>query len=223
MKGHNKVDTNNKSVNRDILRLQESERRRIAEDLHDTTVQELVYLSQQLELALVYFDKEPIQSKLEIISARKNIKNTINNMRETIYNLRPMSFDDLGWKSSINKLYDELNSSSINIHFDIDDLDTSDGITAITIYRIICELARNSIKHSEANNLWVDLHLKDNNICICVKDDGNGISNTNKANHFGLEFVNERVNLLSGEINICSNTNEFGTIFNIIIPSNDNN
>ena len=43
---------------KDILLLQESERKRIAEDLHDTTVQEMVCLSQQLELVLLYMEQD---------------------------------------------------------------------------------------------------------------------------------------------------------------------
>ena len=43
---------------KDILLLQESERKRIAEELHDTTVQDMVYLSQQLELVMLYMEKD---------------------------------------------------------------------------------------------------------------------------------------------------------------------
>ena len=91
----------------DILALQEAERRRIAEDLHDTTVQELVALSQQLELVNLYFDKDQVQARLELISAKKQIKDIINGIRNTIYDLRPMSFDDFGWEASIERLYRE--------------------------------------------------------------------------------------------------------------------
>lgn len=211
MRGYDYLDKN-----KDFLLLQECERRRIAEDLHDTTVQELVYLLQQLELSLIYFDKDPAQAKLELISARKNIRKIIDGIRDTIYNLRPMSFDDLGWNSSINKLYDELNDFNINVYFDIDDLDTSDGVTAITIYRIINELTKNVIKHSKANNLWVNVIKADNEICVIVKDDGIGIIDFNKENHFGLQFVQERINLLSG--NFSMTTNNKGTEFTISIP-----
>lgn len=102
------------------------------------------------------------------------------------------------------------------MYFDIDDLDTSDGVTAITIYRIINELTKNVIKHSKANNLWVNVIKADNEICVIVKDDGIGIIDFNKENHFGLQFVQERINLLSG--NFSMTTNNKGTEFTISIP-----
>lgn len=55
---------------KDILRLQEMERKRIAEDLHDTAVQDMVYLSQQLELVLYYMDNDMAQAKLEAVMAK---------------------------------------------------------------------------------------------------------------------------------------------------------
>ena len=62
---------------KDILLLQETERKRIAEALHDTTVQDMVYLSQQLELVLLYLEQDVIQARLEVITARHQIKNII--------------------------------------------------------------------------------------------------------------------------------------------------
>lgn len=63
---------------REILYFQEFERRRIAEGLHDTTAQELIHLSQQLELAFLYLEQDIVQAKLEMISAKKQIKTIIN-------------------------------------------------------------------------------------------------------------------------------------------------
>ena len=63
-------DKNNMSY-KDFLMLQETERSRIAEDLHDTTVQELVALSQKLDLANLYFDKDVTQARLEFLRKSK--------------------------------------------------------------------------------------------------------------------------------------------------------
>ena len=55
---------------KEILLLQEAERKRIAEELHDTTVQDMICLSQQLELIFIYMDRDVIQAKLETAVAR---------------------------------------------------------------------------------------------------------------------------------------------------------
>ena len=52
--------------NKEILRMQEIERKRIAEKLHDDTVQDVICLSQKLELAMLYMDKDIVQAKLEL-------------------------------------------------------------------------------------------------------------------------------------------------------------
>ena len=122
----------------EILSMQEAERKRIAEDLHDTTVQDLVHLSQQLELAILYLDKDTIQTKKELSEARNNIKKIIEDMRETIFDLRPMAFDDIGWESAIENLKNNLEENNdINVIFDICNIDNYDSLIKITIYRII--------------------------------------------------------------------------------------
>ena len=143
----------------DILALQEAERRRIAEDLHDTTVQELVALSQQLELVNLYFDKDQVQARLELISAKKQIKDIINGIRNTIYDLRPMSFDDFGWEASIERLYRETkDKNDMSVIFDIEKIQNIDKVIEITIYRIMREAIYNVCKHAKATELKVCLH-----------------------------------------------------------------
>jgi two-component system sensor histidine kinase DegS len=207
---------------RDILLMQETERRRIAEELHDTTVQDMIHLSQELELALFYLDKDLTQSRLEIVSSRKQIKNIINGMRETIYDLRPMTFDDIGWDASFTRLKDKLCSSKpeMNVIFDVDNIDISDGVVAISIYRIVYEACRNIIKHSSADNVSISVKQEDNFVKINIDDDGIGFdSDYDKNTHFGLEFMKERVALLSGEITITADDNNIkGTHIDVSIP-----
>ena len=88
----------------EVLVMQESERKRIADELHDTTVQDLVHLSQQLELATMYMNSDLNQTRLELVSAKKLIKKIIQDMRGTIYDLRPMALDDIGWNAALDKL-----------------------------------------------------------------------------------------------------------------------
>ena len=202
---------------RDIVALQEMERRRIAEELHDTTVQDLVHLSQKLEIASVYMDKDLNEAKLEIASARKHIKNIINEIRDIIYDLRPMTLDDIGFNASVDRLRDSIRDNyDISVHFEIDELDTLDNVFLISIYRIISEGCQNIIKHAYAKNMWVVLKMAFDRIELTIKDDGNGFDRMKKENHFGMQFMKERVYLLSGEIEIISNKD--GTTLLINIP-----
>ncbi len=205
---------------KDILLLQESERKRIAEELHDTTVQDMVYLSQQLELVMLYMEKDLTLAKLETITARKQIKYIIGGMRDTIYNLRPMIFDDIGWTAAWERLKKKFAEDypKLEIALDIDMIDTSDGLTAISIYRIVCEGCQNIIKHSKASHIQISVKETGNQIKILIKDDGIGMQEYDQctSNHFGLQFIVERVKALSGKMKIASDHS--GTKISIKIP-----
>lgn len=207
---------------KDILLMQEIDRRRIAEELHDTTVQDMIHLSQKLELALLYMDQDFIQTRLELITARKQVKDIIHGIRQTIYDLRPMTFDDIGWNAAFSNLKDGLlkKNPELQVSFDIDCIDTSDGVTAISIYRIVSEACQNVIKHSKADHLWVSVKNEESVIHISVRDDGIGFYGEASDNHFGLRFMRERAALLSGNMDMISNEN--GTSITIDIPYGEN-
>ncbi len=201
-----------------IISLQEQEQRRIANDLHDTTVQELVHLSQQLELIQAYMDKDLIQAKLEILSARKNIKHIIQDMRDTIYQLRPMTFDDLGWKLAVDRLERDIKSKNdMSVIFDVDDLEGVNHLIQISIYRIIREACMNVCKHARATTLSVTAKRCNDKIDIVICDNGKGYDVYKvRDNHFGLQMMRERVELLSGTMEVEST--EEGTLIHILIP-----
>ena len=83
-------------------------RKRIAEKLHDDTVQDIICLSQKLELAMLYMDKDLVQAKLELALAKKQIRVIMDGVRDTIYDLRPMILDDIGYDAAFGRLRDML-------------------------------------------------------------------------------------------------------------------
>lgn len=201
----------------ELLAMQEAERKRIAEELHDTTVQDLVHVSQQLELAGMYLNQDANMTRMEIASARKNIKKIIDDMRSTIYDLRPMAFDDIGWKSAMDKLVNDFKSKSdIDVIFEICNIDECDSIVKITIYRIIKEACQNICKHAKAKRMSVMMEKKEKQIYLSISDDGIGIGEYDETNHFGLSMIKEKIGLLSGKLSIM--TNERGTTIHIVIP-----
>lgn len=202
--------------NKEILLIQEAERKRIAEELHNTTVQDMVCLSQKLELAVLYMDRDIVQSKLEILSAKKQVKSIIEEVREIIYNLRPMTFDDIGYKAAFERLYDRMIEKGYCVSFDIDDISVDDDVTAISVYHIVNEACQNVIKHSQASKVCVSVKCSCDKINVTIADDGIGFDSEWSGNHFGLSFISERVELLSGDMKIISNKG--GTSINVVIP-----
>lgn len=194
------------SLSQVIIHLNEMDRERIARELHDTTIQNMVCLIHKMELASKFIDRDPIRTKLEITSAIQNIRESIDDLRGLVYDLRPMTFDDLGFEVLLKQYLDELNHLYPNeITYEIKaDFSNINEDYLITIYRIIKECCINSIKHSGGGHLHVSVTEKDEWIHIVVKDDGKGFTSTDKIgkHHYGTQILNDRVLLLNGKINV---------------------
>ncbi|RKI86241.1 sensor histidine kinase [bacterium 0.1xD8-71] len=207
-----------------VLDVQEKERQRIARDLHDSSLQNLTHLVHKVELSSLYIDQDPVKAKLELATVESGLRKVIDDIRNRIYDLRPMTFDDLGLKEALLKLFVVLNQDEkYKIETDIDDInaDLSDSETElalINIYRIIQECVQNSISHSKGD--WISVSLKDEKkfYKISIQDNGVGFDlkeAIKKNRHFGLLVVEERVFLLNGNIQINA---ENGTSILIEIP-----
>lgn len=205
------------------LQVQEMERKRIAQELHDTSLQNLTHTIHEIELAKLYMEHDIIRAKLELEDISISLKNIIDDIRQTIFNLCPMTLDDLGFNNAIERYLDGIkrqNNFKIVTNIDIISIDDSDAV--LNIYRIIQECISNIIKHAKACNISIDIFQKNDYIEIIIKDDGIGfdvdmVTSLEKYNHFGLLIIKERIKLLNGTYNLISKENE-GTKINIMIP-----
>lgn len=211
-----------------VLDVQEKERQRIARDLHDSSLQDLTHLVHQVELCSLYIDQDSVKAKLELALIESGLRKVIDDIRNRIYDLRPMTFDDLGLCETLLNFFSVLNQDG---HFEIlSDIDNIEDlfseeekeIALIMIYRIIQECVQNAIEHSRGNQIRVSLKKDHEAILIKIQDNGIGFNlqeAEKKDRHFGLSVVKERVFLLGGKMKIDS---ENGTIVSIIIPQKKN-
>ncbi len=212
------------SKNLCALEIQEKERQRIAMELHDTTLQNLAHMGHKIELASLYMEKDVLQAKLELATVSKNLKIVIEEIRNTIFDLRPMSFDDLGLKESFENLFTKLKESNTSFDFEVkvDNIICDNNLILMTIFRVVQEACSNTIKHSEGNIIKIIIEQKGNNCKIMIRDNGMGfvvdeITEKNDNRHFGIAVMKERVKLLGGDILFHSVAGE-GTEINMNIP-----
>lgn len=212
-----------------VLDVQEKERQRIARDLHDSSLQNLTHLVHKVELSSLYIDRDPVKAKLELATIETGLRKVIDDIRNRIYDLRPMTFDDLGLRQTLLNLFALLNQDGrFEIITDIDEIDNSlpdqeKEISLIMIYRIIQECVYNAVEHSGGNKIEISLKEKDDVFQIKVKDNGVGFDQKEagkKDRHFGLTVVKERVFLLNGKIKMDTKD---GTSVFIEIPKEGNN
>ncbi len=194
-----------------VVEVQEKERQRIARDLHDSSLQNLTHLVHKVELSSLYIDQDPVKAKLELATIESGLRKVIDDIRNRIYDLRPMTFDDLGLREALLNLFSLLNhDGKFEIKADIDEIgnefpEKERNFFLIMIYHIIKECVQNSIRHSGGNQIEVSLKEKNKAYLIRIKDNGKGFEieeATKKDRHFGLLVVQERVFLLGGEMRI---------------------
>lgn len=211
----------NKNEGLRILDIQEQDRQRIARELHDCSLQNLTHLIHKIELSSMYIDTDPNNAKLELALTNKVLRQTIDEIREIIFDLRPMTFDDLGFKAAIEKLVYRINENNkYKIVKDIDDVSCETNIILVSIYRNIQESINNIVKHAEAKEIIIKCKCFNNMYVVDIKDDGKGFDidkNCDNEKHFGLTLINERVKLLNGIVRIESKINE-GTAVHFEIP-----
>ena len=212
-------------VQSEWIKNQEMDRKRIANELHDTSIQDLTHIIHQIELAGFFIDVDPTKAKLELATINDEIRKIVKDIRNTIFDLRPMSFDDLGLSGAIENLIDVLQSRFvIDIQTNMNFEDNFDELKKLEIYRVIQECLTNSAKHANANTITLSICDKDNDLHIDISDDGIGFSDqdenesdNDKQKHYGLQIMKERVSILNGRCYINSIKNE-GTRIEIILP-----
>lgn len=209
--------------NFEVLDIQEKERHRIARDLHDTSLQNLSHLLHKVELTSMYIEKDVLQAKLELATVNKGLRAVIEEIRNTIFDLRPMTFDDLGLKESFEILFSKLkeNNISYDIDAEVQPIICDKDLVLMTIFRVVQEACTNAIRHSQGNKIVIRIEQKNKTCYILVKDNGKGFSwkeeIENSDKHFGIAVMTERIHLLGGKISFRSAKDE-GTEIKIIVP-----
>lgn len=209
-----------------LLETQENERQRISRELHDSTVQNLTSLVHKTELCTKLVDMDPIRCKLELNIINKTLREIINDTRQLIYNLRPMSFDDIGLDITIERALEKLETSEskkIDFHVEGEPYPIK-PVIGITLLRIIQEACSNAIRHANPSLIQVTLKYELDQISVQIEDDGKGfeideIDTKSRSDNsgFGLSMMKERVYLLSGDIHIKSKIN-YGTKIIVDVP-----
>lgn len=211
------------AFSRGLINAHETERRRIAAELHDSIGQSLAMIKNRAVFnARSDFDQRTAREAFEEIS--KQSGEAIGEVREIAYNLRPYLLDRLGLTKAIETLLGNIaETGAIRVESVIDDVD---GIfpneTEISIYRVLQESLSNVLKHSDASRSTVLIRRNEHGVSIVVEDDGRGFDPSEhrygKRPGFGLLGMSERVRLLGGTYTIESEIGG-GTIVRIQLNS----
>ena len=211
---------------RRVVAAQESERQRIARDLHDETGQSLTAIGMGLRgLADEINPRNKTQRNL-LGQLQALASDSLRELQRIISDLRPAHLDDLGLSATVRWYTHRLQEMSpLNIKVDISGEEhLLDEAVRIAIFRIIQEALNNIIKHSHATLVTVNLSYTEESARILVRDNGLGfdmdaVKNRAGRVSLGLSGMAERAALLGGSVEIHSRPN-YGTEVEALIPYN---
>jgi signal transduction histidine kinase len=207
---------------RKVVGAQESERQRIARDLHDETGQSLTAIGMGLRGLSDQTNEKRRHDTLSQLQALTS--DSLKELQRIIADLRPAHLDDLGLSATLRWYASRIHElTSILVRVDIEGNEPAlDDAVKITIFRIVQEALNNIIKHSQATNVNVRLDYRSEEAVIFIRDNGKGFNMDTVQSRvgrvsLGLAGMEERAMLLGGSLDISSRPN-YGTQVEAIIP-----
>ena len=187
---------------------QETERKRIAADLHDR-------LGSMLATVKLHFSSE---KKGGIEKGQTLLDQSVEEVRKISHNLASSSLVKFGLIASLQSLSESISSNKFRVdflHHGIEERLSSE--TEISLYRCVQELISNIIRHANASKITIQLQKNNNDLNLIVEDNGIGFNTKQKSSGIGLKNITSRVKSLKGNIAFDSSINK-GTTVIIDIP-----
>lgn len=200
----------------------EEEKYQLAQELHDTNLQEQLHIAREVDVLINAKDTTEIQQKL--VKVHKQMVASLHDLRAYCENLKPPLLDTLGLNAALEKLIRKVaERAHFILIYTIDRLYLEDERMNLMIYRLFQELLNNALKHSFATT--VEMHLKemDDGFEIIYQDDGVGcnVNDIIVAESMGIRGMQERVKAFNGQFYIDSQMNKGMSIRIIVKEGSD--
>jgi len=207
------ADERIKSLSQELLRSQETERRMIARELHDSVAQELSAVKMGYDSLLDGRSDISEEMRQRIFELSKTLQKTIMAVRDLSYDLRPPGLE----KADITQcLFNFCSEFSEKFDIDVDFFSVGmenielDDFTEINIYRLVQEGLNNVNKHAQASHVDVMFSYTHPDIVLRITDNGRGfdvekrLAAITPEKRMGLRSMGERVTLLAGTMSVQS-------------------
>lgn len=199
-------------LSQQLIQAQERERRRIAQELHDSVGQSLSAIKYSLERASELLRQERYSDARPLLNRTvERVRQTITDIRGIAMDLRPPVLDDLGVASALEWLSREFGETyghiGVRTGISASDADIPQRLVT-TIFRCAQELLNNVAKHSRATEVTVTLVRDANTVSLEVYDDGVGLPAVESSGSFGpghgIRNLRERTQMTGGKLNLSS-------------------
>jgi two-component system sensor histidine kinase DegS len=199
-----------------VIEAQENERRRIAQELHDDTIQTLLVIANRAQTLIPSGDDDTREVKRNAEWIRDATLEAVEDVRRMSLDLRPSVLDDLGLVPALRWLADCMNKESdINTWIIINGVKRKLSPQAEgTIFRVVQEALNNIRRHSKAKEAGVTLEFAAECVKITIEDNGQGFHPPKKFDRLaatgklGLIGMQQRIDFLGGTFQVHSKPGE---------------
>ena len=192
------------------INIQEDERHRIAEDIHDRVVSQMVGALYEVEACnQLYRQSKGLDGKLQLL--KQLLNEAIEQTRRSIYNLWPAALDQMSLVPALKELFKHQETIT-GLHHTIKVHGTPYQLrpaAQIAVYRIVQEAISNAFQHGSANSIKMSIHYGPQELSIKIIDDGQGfdvrqVMHLPPACHYGLIGMRERAQSIGGYLMVKS-------------------
>ncbi len=197
-----KTRQENRALTQHSLAIQEDERQRLSQELHDEFGQSLT----AIKVMAVTAAHQKADTRKISISITEVCDHLMTVVRSMMQQLHPLVLTELGLKATLEDLVNHWAERNPELELTIncgDEVDYIDKSITIHVFRVIQECLTNVIRHSQAQHVNIDLELLDSphaQLQLRIQDDGKGCDFSKINRGFGLLGMKERIKSLNGEI-----------------------
>ncbi len=203
----------------------ETERNRIARDIHDTVAQSLFGIVYSLDACINMLPARADEVRNELIELRSLANNAHDEVRRSIFDLWPSALTiELFMADLTNYVGSCCRPRPFSIIFSNNgDFNSLSSGMRRTVYRMAQEALANSARHSGAKSARLCLTVTDDEVYLVISDEGRGfdpehaLSRSQSREHFGLRGIQERARAMGGDCEISSRP-DMGTRIMINLP-----
>ncbi|MEI6332960.1 MAG: histidine kinase [Methylococcaceae bacterium] len=194
----------NRALTQHSLEIQEDERQRLSQELHDELGQSLTAI--KVMAATAAHKKADIKQATDTIMSVCDHLMTV--VRSMMHQLHPLVLTELGLKASMEDLLSHwaIRNPSLKLTLDCpDDVDALEQKISIQVFRIVQECLTNIVRHARANQAIISLEIMrlssmEKTLRLCITDNGQGCDGEKLKSGFGLLGMRERINSLGGQL-----------------------
>jgi signal transduction histidine kinase/YHS domain-containing protein len=201
---------------------QEAERGRLARELHDEVVQQLIALGHGVERAQRLLAQDTAQAEERLRVVRGAITQLVGELRSIIGDLRPPALQELGLLPAVELLLRRNETTGPTVALRVEGTERRLAPQGeLALFRIVQEAWTNIEHHAHAKRAEIVFRYEDDSLVLLIRDDGRGFGVSSDATtpdgHWGLHGMRERAELLGGSLTVASAPGQ-GTTLVVQVP-----